>query len=182
MSELFKLFTTFFKIGLFTFGGGYAMLPLIEREAVDKKRWITRDKMLEYFSISQCTPGIIAVNSATLIGYKRRGFWGAFFAASGIVTPSLAIIIILASILLRIDDYPYVLHALAGIRAAVAALITGSCIKLFKSNVKTVFDFIFCIGSFIAIAVFGASPVIVVITAVLYGLFLKRKSGGDVDA
>ncbi|MEG2425299.1 MAG: chromate transporter [Oscillospiraceae bacterium] len=177
MSELFSLFFSFFKVGLFTFGGGYAMLPIIEREIVEKKKWITSEELLEYFSLSQCTPGVIAVNTATFVGSKKRGFWGAMFATIGVIVPSILIIVSLANILQRLDKFPAVNHAFAAIRPAVAALIFGSFISIFKANVKSIFEILLCIVSFILVAFFNISPIIVVIIGTIFGLSALWKRG-----
>jgi len=177
VSDIFSLFVTFFKVGLFTFGGGYAMLPIIEHEIVNKKGWITSEELLQYFSLSQCTPGVIAVNTATFVGTKKHGFLGAVATTLGVVTPSIIIISIFASVLKRLDDLPAIAHAFAGIRPAVAALIVVSCIKIFKSSVKSPSQILVCILSFVLVAVFKLSPIIVVIIASVYGLLFFRKSG-----
>ena len=133
MKTLIKLFFSFFKTGLFTFGGGYAMLPLLKAEVVEKQKWITEDELLDYFSVGQCTPGIIAVNVATFCGYKLKGVTGAITATFGIICPSIVIICLIASILNIYIDNPYVVHALSGIRIGVCALI---CILLFDMSKK----------------------------------------------
>lgn len=177
MSDIFSLFIAFFKIGLFTFGGGYAMLPIIEHEIVDKKGWITNEELLQYFSLSQCTPGVIAVNTATFVGTKKHGFLGGVSATLGVVTPSIIIISILATVLKELDGIPAVTHAFAGIRPAVAALIVVSCIKIFKSSVKSLSQILLCIVSFILVAFLNLSPIFVVLIASIYGLLFFRKGG-----
>ena len=126
MKLLLDLYATFFRIGLFTFGGGYAMLPLIQREVVEKKGWATEDEVMDYYAVGQCTPGVIAVNVATFIGYKNKGIAGGILATLGVVSPSIVIISIIAAFLSRFSDSAYVQHALAGIRLAVCALVTAS--------------------------------------------------------
>ena len=130
------LFWTFSKIGVCTFGGGYAMLPILQREVVEKKGWATEEELTDYFAVGQCTPGIIAVNTATFIGYKYRGIPGGVLATLGLVFPSLVIITLIAAFLSNFADIPVVQHALAGINAAVVALIAASVVKLGKSNLK----------------------------------------------
>lgn len=171
MKEIFELFISFFRIGLFTFGGGYAMLPLIERETVEKHKWSTNDEILDIFSMSQCTPGVIAVNAATFIGKKVSGVIGAAAATFGVVLPSIIIITLIASVLGNFSDLEAVQHAFAGIRAAVAALIFSSCIKLYKSAVKSKIQLVICIIAFVSVAFFGVSPMIIVIAAGTYGYF-----------
>ena len=130
------LFLTFAKVGVCTFGGGYAMLPILQREVVEKKGWATDEELTDYFAVGQCTPGIIAVNTATFIGYKYRGLPGGVLATLGVVFPSIVIITAIAAFLSNFADIPLVQHALAGINAAVVALIASSVVKLGKSTLK----------------------------------------------
>ena len=132
----FDLFLTFAKVGVCTFGGGYAMLPILQREVVEKKGWATEEELTDYFAIGQCTPGVIAVNTATFIGQKYAGNLGGTIATLGVVFPSLIIITIIAAFLTNFAEIPVVQHALAGINAAVVALIAVSVIKLGKSTLK----------------------------------------------
>lgn len=136
MTELFQLFCSFFKIGLFSFGGGYAMLPMLQRELIERRDWVTEDEILDYFSIAQCTPGVIAVNTATFVGYKKKGVGGAALATFGVVFPSLIIITLIAALLSNFAEIEAVQHALVGIRAAVCVLIGTSVYKLIKKAVK----------------------------------------------
>ncbi len=131
------LFLTFAKVGVCTFGGGYAMLPILQREVVEKKGWATDEELTDYFAVGQCTPGIIAVNTATFIGYKYRGIPGGVLATLGVVFPSLIIITVIAAFLSNFAGIPVVQHALAGINAAVVALIASSVLKLGKSTLKS---------------------------------------------
>ena len=130
------LFLTFAKVGVMTFGGGYAMLPILQREVVEKKGWATDGELTDYFAVGQCTPGIIAVNTATFIGFKYKGIPGGILATLGVVFPSLIIITAIAAFLSNFADIPMVRHALAGINAAVVALIASSVVKLGKSTLK----------------------------------------------
>lgn len=191
MNMYFQLFLTFFRIGLFTFGGGYSMLPMLQREVVERRHWVTEEDLLDYFAIGQCTPGIIAVNTATLVGHRQRGALGAAFATLGIITPSLIIITIIASVLQQFAHIAAVQHAFAGIRVAVAALIVSAVIKLFRANVlsrpapeKRSFvkllaacwpQLLLCIAAFLIAGPLGISPVYVVVGAVLVGLLFFRK-------
>lgn len=136
MNICFNLFLTFAKVGVCTFGGGYAMLPILQREVVEKKGWATDEELTDYFAVGQCTPGIIAVNTATFIGYKYKGILGGILATLGVVFPSLVIITAIAAFLSNFAEYPLVRHALAGINAAVVALIASSVVKLGKSTLK----------------------------------------------
>ena len=177
MKELLDLFFTFSKIGALTFGGGYAMLPIIQREIVEGKDWATEEEILDYYAVGQCTPGVIAVNTATFIGYKNRGIIGAIFATLGLVFPSLIIIMILASFLQSFSTLPLVQSAFAGIRIAVIALIIDTVIKLFKSSIKDILGIIICLLAFILSAFLNISPVYIVISAALLGLISKAKRG-----
>ena len=136
MNIYLDLFLTFAKVGVCTFGGGYAMLPILQREVVEKKGWATDEELTDYFAVGQCTPGIIAVNTATFIGFKYKGIPGGILATLGVVFPSLIIITAIAAFLSNFADIPMVRHALAGINAAVVALIASSVVKLGKSTLK----------------------------------------------
>lgn len=177
MKELFDLFWTFCKIGALTFGGGYAMLPLIQREIVENKKWSTEREILDYYAVGQCTPGVIAVNTATFIGFKLKGIIGGIVATLGVVFPSLIIILIIASFLQSFADLSIVQSAFAGIRVAVVALIITTVIKLLKSSIKDYLGVIIAIIAFIISAFIGLSPVYVVIAAGLTG-FISKSIGG----
>lgn len=179
MRELFELVWTFAKIGAVTFGGGYAMLPILKRELVEKRNWTTTEEIVDYFAIGQCTPGIIAVNVATFVGYKRRGAVGGILTTLGLVLPSLVIISIIAAGISNFAHIPAVQHAFAGIRVAVGALILDAVIKLFKGAVKDVAGILICIAAFALSAFFKTSPVFIVAAAALAGFLLyvpKRKA------
>ncbi len=136
--ELLSLYLTFLKIGLFNFGGGYAMLPMIQREIVNKHHWATDDEVVDYFAVGQCTPGAIAVNVATFIGYKKKGIIGGIVATLGLVTPAFFIIFLIATLLTNFADNAYVSHALAGIRIMVFVLVLSAIIKLAKKSCRDV--------------------------------------------
>ncbi len=175
MKELIDLFTVFFKMGAFTFGGGYAMLPIIQEEIVDKRQWATNEEVIDYYAIGQCTPGIIAVNTATFIGYKRKGILGGTIATLGLVAPSVLIITVIARFFKHFQDYAPVQHAFAGIQAAVVALIVSAVMKMYKQSVNDGLG-IFLFGiSFFIIAFFNLSPIIVIILAALVGIIKSRK-------
>ncbi|MBQ7845167.1 MAG: chromate transporter [Clostridia bacterium] len=175
MKVLFDLFRAFFTIGALTFGGGYAMLPMLEREIVTKRSWATNEELLNYFAIGQCTPGIIAVNTATFVGYKIKGVIGGIVATLGVVAPSVVIITIIAMVLENFMDIAWVQNAFAGIRVAVCALITVSVVKLFKSNVKQHWHIALAIIAFVVVALLKLSPVYVVVAcAVLSFIFGKK--------
>ena len=173
MEELLKLFLVFCRIGAFTFGGGYAMLPIIQREVVDKYKWATDEEVIDYYAIGQCTPGIIAVNTATFIGYKRKGIIGAIVATAGIVFPSVIIITAIAAYLINIQDYAVVGHAFGGIRVAVTALILNTVIKLTKTSVTEWLGIILFITSFLAVTFLTVSPIIVIVISISLGIITK---------
>ena len=177
MKLLLKMFLAFAKIGAFTFGGGYAMLPMLQREIVEKNKWATEDELLNYFAVGQCTPGIIAVNTATFVGYKEKGISGSIFATLGVIFPSVVIITLISALIQNFLDYKIVQHAMAGIRVCVFVLIMSSVLKLLKKSVKDI-PSILIFSAVLLLSVFTdiSSPVFVVIAGVV-GLFLKR--GGD---
>ena len=169
MKELWDLFVTFARIGGFTFGGGYAMLPMLQKEVVEARHWATEEELVDYFAIGQCTPGIIAVNTATFIGYKLRGVIGGIVATLGVIAPSMVIITIIAAFIKGFADIPAVGHAFAGVRACVCVLIFNAVVKLGKKSLvsKT------AIGVFVvilALALFTClSPALLVVLAGLFG-------------
>ena len=173
MRELFSLFLSFAKIGVMTFGGGMSMLPMLQREVVEGKAWCTEEELTDYFAIGQCTPGIIAVNTATFVGQKQAGIAGGIAATLGVVFPSLVIIIAIAALLSGFAEITAVKNAFAGVRVCVCVLIINAVVKLWK---KTVIDPRTCI-IFLAVfagAVFTAlSPVVFVLLAAAAGLLLK---------
>ena len=175
MNIYLDLFLTFAKVGVCTFGGGYAMLPILQREIVEKRAWATEEELADYFAIGQCTPGIIAVNTATFVGHKTAGTWGSIVATLGVVAPSVVIITIIAMVLENFMDIAWVQHAFAGIRVAVCALITASVIKLFKSNVKKNWHIALAVIAFVVVALLKLSPVYMVVgCAVLSFIFGKK--------
>ena len=176
MKELLDFFITFAKIGALTFGGGYAMLPMIQKEIVENKHWATEEEIINYYAIGQCTPGIIAVNTATFIGHKSRGIIGGIVATLGMVFPSLVIIMIIAAFLSNFADIPVVQHAFSGIRVVVVALILDSVIKIGKTSIKNYKGLILGIAAFIAGAFMNVSPIIIVVIAAILG-FISGRSG-----
>ena len=168
------LFLTFARVGALMFGGGYAMLPLLQREVTEKKNWASEEELLDYYAIGQCTPGIIAVNTATFVGYKQRGVRGAVCATLGVVFPSLVIITVIAAVLTGFAEFPAVRNAFAGIRVCVCVLILNSVIKLLKKSVTdkltaAVFVLVF-LG---AVLLPGVSPVWFVLVSALLGIVLR---------
>lgn len=175
MRILWTLYRAFFMIGALTFGGGYAMLPMLEREIVTKHKWATQEELLDYFAIGQCTPGIIAVNTATFIGYKQRGIVGGIVATLGVVSPSIVIIMAIAAVLTSFMDVTWVQHAFAGIRVAVCALIVASVIKLAKSNVRSWHHIVLATAAFVLVGICGFSPVYIVVGCALAGVTLGKR-------
>ncbi len=177
MKELLELFLTFAKIGVCTFGGGLAMLPIMERELCNKRSWVTFDELADYYAIGQCTPGIIAVNTATFVGCRRKGISGGIVATLGLVFPSIVIICLVAACLRQFIGYPAVIHAFNGIRACVCVLMANAMWKLGKSAlVDWVTIIIF--GAVLAVSLFlGLSPAILVIAAGAVGLAVRRMRG-----
>ncbi len=177
MKELWELYAAFFRIGLFTFGGGYAMLPMLQRETVEKYHWITDEEILDCYAIGQCTPGVIAVNTATFVGARRRGIPGAVCATLGVVTPSLIIITIIAAVLTNVMQFAPVMRAFAGIRVAVAVLVTDALVGLVKKGVRDKTGIAFFAVVFVLAFIIGVSPVIIVPAVVVLGI-LKALRGG----
>ena len=172
--ELWLLFWTFAKMGVMTFGGGMAMLPILQREVVDSKGWATEEELTDYYAIGQCTPGIIAVNTATFIGQKNKGVPGGIIATLGLVFPSLVIISLLAGVITAFSHLAWVNHAFGGIRVCVCVLILNAVVKLFKKAVidvpTTIIFLVVALGSFFT----PLSPVIFVLTAAAAGILLKN--------
>lgn len=174
MPELLDLYCTFFRVGLFTFGGGYAMLPLLQREVVEKKKWATEEEILDYFAVGQCTPGIIAVNTATFVGYKEKKIPGGILATLGVVSPSLVIITIIAALLANFAHIPAVQNAFAGIRVCVCVLILNSVIKLLKKSAVDKLTWAVFIAVFLgSVLLSEVSPIIFILLAALLGIAVK---------
>lgn len=174
MPLLLDLFCAFFRIGLFTFGGGYAMLPLLQREIVEKKHWATEEELLDYFAVGQCTPGIIAVNTATFVGFKEKKLSGAIFATLGIVSPSLVIITVIAALLSNFAHIAAVQNAFAGIRVAVCVLILNSIVKLWKKSVVDKLTFSVFLAVFIgSVLLSHVSPVVFIVAAAVLGIVVR---------
>lgn len=182
MVYLIKLFLIFCKIGLFTFGGGYAMYPVIKGELIDKRGWITEEELMDYYAIGQCTPGIIAVNVATFVGKKLKGFFGAVFATLGVVFPSVVIITVIAAFINNFADLWYVQSAFSGIRVAVIVLILNTIISMWKKNIRNVFDYVVFLLA-LALSFFNIlSSVFVVVLSAVAGIvytLIKSKKGGN---
>lgn len=181
MKELVYLFLLFARIGGLTFGGGYAMLPILQRELVDNRHWVTEEELADYYAIGQCTPGIIAVNTATFVGAKRKGIIGGIVATIGVVFPAMIIISIIAAFLQNFADYPVVIHAFAGIRVCVCVLILNAIIKLWKKAVIDLPTLIIFLVVALGSVFTTISPVIYVIGAAVAGIIIQNiraKSAG----
>ncbi|MBR6742085.1 MAG: chromate transporter [Clostridia bacterium] len=176
MKELFELFLLFAKCGVCTFGGGYAMLPILTRELSEKRGWISEDELSNYYAVGQCTPGVIAVNVSTFVGMKRKGVIGAVFSTLGIIFPSLVIITIIAALIEGFADNAYVGHALAGIRAAVCGLVAVTVANLIKKNIKNLFAVCVTLLTFAATVLFDVSAVIVIIATAIGGIVYNALS------
>ena len=164
-----QLFAAFFKIGLFTFGGGMSMLPMLQRELVESKKWLTEEEILNYFAIGQCTPGIIAVNVATFCGYKRAGLSGAIVSTIGIVCPSWIVITLIAGSISRFSDIVWIQRAMKGVYVAVAALLARA---VFTFGKKIITDFVtagIAAGAFLAMSVWNISGILIVLAAGIIG-------------
>lgn len=177
MKLLLELFWTFAKVGVMTFGGGYAMLPLLQREVVDSKGWATEEELMDYFAIGQCTPGVIAVNTATFIGQKQKGTAGGILATLGVVFPSLIIISLLAGVIEAFSHLVWVQHAFGGVRVCVCVLILNAVVKLYKKAVvdKPTFAIflLVALGSYFT----PLSPVLFVLAAAVLGIVLRTMGG-----
>lgn len=180
MHRNLALFLTFAQVGVCTFGGGYAMLPILQREVVDKRHWATEEELMDYYAIGQCTPGVIAVNTATFIGFRQGGVWGAVCATAGMVFPSLVIISVIAAFLQQFAHLPVVRHAFAGIRVAVCALVLHAVWNLAKKGATDVLTIGLLLATFLSVALLGLSPLVIVPAAGGIGIFagwLRRKNG-----
>ncbi|MBQ8929603.1 MAG: chromate transporter [Oscillospiraceae bacterium] len=170
MSVLPELFLSFAKVGVMTFGGGYAMLPILQNEVVEKKKWISQEDLTDCYAIGQCTPGVIAVNTATFVGYRQKGVPGAVCATLGVVFPSLVIITIIAAFIRNFADLPVVKNAFAGVRICVCVLVLNTVIKLWKTTIISKASLIIFIAVLLLAALTGISKVILVVAAGVTGL------------
>lgn len=182
MNQLITLFLTFAKIGSVTFGGGYAMLPILEREIVNRHKWCTTEEIMNYFAIGQCTPGIIFVNTATFIGYKQKGILGGISATLGSVTPSILIIVSIASALSNFANIPIVDHAFSGISIMVAVLIINAVLTMGKKSISSPFYFFLAFLSFTMSINFQIPTVYIVLFFICFAIFyevMENKKGRD---
>lgn len=174
MKVYVDLFLTFVRIGCITFGGGYAMIPILEQELIKKKGWITMDEVMDYYTIGQVTPGVIAVNVSTFIGFKQKGPLGGLLTTLGFVLPGVFFITIIALGIQNFLDYPVVQHAFTGIRVAVGALIVDTVFKLLKGIFKDIKGIVLFILAFTLSAVWSANPVLLITAAGIAGFVLYR--------
>lgn len=178
-----ELFVTFFKLGLFTIGGGMAMIPLLKDEMVNKKKWLTDDEMLDCLSISQGLPGVIAVNMATYIGYRKKGPVGSLIATVGVIIPSFVAIILVIEALEQVSDSPYVKGAIAGIKSVATALILLATYQVGSHALKIALHYIMAITTFIAVGILSVNAVYAIIAGCLMGIAIKfinnREQTGD---
>ncbi len=172
MKTYWQLFKSFFRVGILTFGGGYAMLPILRREVVEDHPWCTDEELADYYAIGQCTPGIIAVNTATFIGFKLKGIPGAVAATLSLVLPGFLIILVIASVLENFAHLPLVINAFAGIRVAVAVLVFNAVLKLLKTSATDKITWIIFLLVFLLASVLPLSPVVYVLAAGLAGVGL----------
>ena len=172
--KLLSMFLSFAKVGVMTFGGGYAMIPILEREIVDKQGWASSEELMDYYAVGQCTPGVIAVNTATFIGYKVAGIAGGVIATLGVVFPSLVIITLIAGILTNFADIPAVKSAFAAVRVCVCVLIFNSVLKLWKGAVKDKGALVLFLLVFVLSVFFDISPVVFVLLCAASGIALTR--------
>ena len=179
MGRKSTLFKTFLKIGAFTFGGGYAMIPLIQREVAEKRKWITDDDILDIVAIAESTPGPIAINTATFVGYKTAGFWGAFLATTGVVLPSFLIIIALSFVLDQFQHLQAVQFAFNGIRVAVLGLVLKAFYTMYKKCPKNLGSYVIAALAFIGVGILDINTIYVLIICALFGvgmsLIAKKK-------
>ncbi|AYE34592.1 chromate transporter [Clostridium septicum] len=175
MQKIWEMFIAFFKIGAFTFGGGYAMIPLIEEEVVNRKKWLTKEEFVDILVVSQSFPGALAVNCSIFLGYKISGFIGALMALLAVVLPSFLIIIIIASFFMQFRNNYYVNAAFKGITAAVPMLVLIGAISLGKGLERNIRTLMTIIVALIALEVINVHPVIVILASALYGIIFLRK-------
>ena len=172
--KLLSLFLSFAKVGVMTFGGGYAMIPILEREIVENRKWASSEELMDYYAVGQCTPGVIAVNTATFIGYKVAGPTGGVAATLGVVFPSVVIICLIAGILTNFADIPAVKSAFTAIRVCVCVLIFNAVVKLWKGAVKDKAGLVLFLIVFVLSLFFDISPVVFVLFCALAGVVLTR--------
>lgn len=178
MIIFWELFIVFFKIGSLTFGGGIAMLPMLKREIVNNKGWATEQELMDYYSIGQCTPGIIAINTATFVGHKIKGKIGAVFSTFGMVCPSLIIIMVIAGFIKNFLHIQWVMYVFAGIKIAVAGLVLDAFISFLKKNVKSKVAFLLCGLAFLLNLILKISPIYIIFVCIIFSIFFTKYKNG----
>ena len=174
IKNLFQLYWSFFKIGGLTFGGGLSMLPMLERELVQRRKWVTEEEILDFYAIGQCTPGIIAVNTATFVGYKKEKILGGIFATLGMISPSIIVISLVAAFFEMFLSNKWFAHALMGVRSVVCAMLINTVINLGKKSLKSVYSWIICIV-ILALGFFTKIPtVVLVLMAAAVGIIVNE--------
>ena len=184
MKSIIELFWTFFKIGAFTFGGGLAMIPLVQNEVVEKKKWLTNDEMMDLIAIAEATPGVIAVNTATYVGYRIGKFWGSLLATIGVVLPSLIVICIIAFFFDEFLAIPVVNAIFKGIRLGVSVLIFNAAIKMFKGIKKTLVNYVIIILALMFSLFVDINSIYIILIGAVLGvisqlIFTKEKRDDD---
>ena len=172
LKQFLELYFAFVKIGAFTFGGGLAMMPIMQRELIEKRGWVSEEELIDYFAIGQSSPGIIAVNVATFVGYKKLGCLGGIIGTLGVVTPSWVIIMLLAGAISSVDKYPLAQRALRGINVAVAALLTSVIVKFTKKTIKNFWNALFMLLAFALIYFFKVQSVWIILSSLIIGCLL----------
>ena len=175
MKKIIEMFIAFFKIGAFTFGGGYAMIPLIEEEVVNNKKWIDKNEFMDILVVSQSLPGALAVNCSIFLGYKIGGFLGAIMALLAVILPSFFIIIIIAAFFMQFRNNYYVNAAFKGITAAVPMLVLVGAISLGKGLNKNKITILTIILGLVGLIIFKLHPVVIIIMSAIYGIIFLRK-------
>ena len=178
MKELMALYWAFFRIGGLTFGGGLTMLPMLKYELVEKRNWISEEDLIDCYAIGQCTPGIIAINTATFVGYKRKGIAGGIFSTLGMMSPSVIIITLVAMCLEQFIHNVWVQHALMGVRGVVCALMLNTVITLAKKSLISPITWVICGLAFIAYMFTTATLIVIVLMAALWGIVMEKIKGG----
>jgi len=173
-----QLYWAFFRVGGLTFGGGLTMLPMLKFELVEKKKWISEDDLIDCYAIGQCTPGIIAVNTATFVGYKKGGILGGIISTLGMITPSLVIITLIAACLERFMDNVWLGHALMGVRGVVCALMLNTVITLAKKSLISPITYVICAVAFLVALLADVPTVVIVIIAAIIGIIMEKMKGG----
>ena len=179
---LFEIFIIFFKIGAFTFGGGFAMIPLIEREMVENKNWVKKDEITDLFAVSQCIPGSIAINTASLIGYKIAGKVGCVVATLGVLLPSFLIITVIAAFFSKFSNIPIVKSVLFGIRSCVVGLIIVASISVSKTAIKDRLCILFTVITIICVVFFKLNPIFVILASIIPGIIILKYIPSKADS